>query len=69
VFAATQTKVAIPYVVTLRLADVVLPAKNNDTPVFGVMVTFALEDVLDMIAIVAPIGNATFEVVGIKGHY
>jgi hypothetical protein len=55
----------VPYVVTLRPADVVLPAKNNDTPVFGVIVTFALEEVLDMISIVAPIGNATFEVVGI----
>jgi hypothetical protein len=58
-------RVAIPYVVTLRPADVVLPAKNNDTPVFGVIVTFALEEVVDMIVIVAPIGNATFEVVGI----
>jgi hypothetical protein len=58
-------RVAIPYVVTLRPADVVLPAKNNDTPVFGVIVTFALEEVVDMIEIVAPIGNATFEVVGI----
>jgi hypothetical protein len=65
VFAATHTRVAIPYVVTFLPADVVLPAKNNDTPVFGVMVTFALEEVLDMISIVAPIGNATFEVVGI----
>ena len=64
-FAATWTRVAIPYVVTFRPADVVLPAKNNDTPVFGVIVTFALEDVLDIIAIDAPIGNATFEVVGI----
>jgi hypothetical protein len=42
-----------------------LPAKNNDTPVFGVIVTFALEDVLDIIAIVAPTGNATFAFVGI----
>ena len=64
VFAETWTRVAIPYVVTLRPADVVLPAKNNDTPVFGVIVTFAAEDVCDMISIVAPTGNATFDVVG-----
>ena len=55
----------MPYVVTFREALVELPARNNDTPLFGVTVTFALADVLEIIITVEPLAKATFAVVGI----
>jgi hypothetical protein len=57
-------RVAIPYVVTLREAEVVLPARYIDTPTFGVTITFALDVVLETIIIVVPLLNDAFEVQG-----
>jgi hypothetical protein len=58
-------RVAIPYVVRLRDAEVVLPARYMVTPEFGVTVTFALDVVLEISMMVVPFANATFAVVGI----
>jgi hypothetical protein len=44
---------------TLREDDVELAAKYKETPVFGEIVIFALEDVLEIIVIVVPLENAT----------
>lgn len=66
VFAETCMSVAMPYEVRLREEEAVLPARNKLTPVFEVIVTFALELVLDTNIIVEPFAKATFDVVGIN---
>jgi hypothetical protein len=66
VFAPVLIIVAIPYVTSTREEDVVLAAKNIDTPVFGVIVTFALELVLEIREMVVPTVQFTWPLFGIN---
>ena len=53
-FDSALNNVATPYVTTFRVLFAVLPARNNDTPVFGLRVTLALVVVLLIIVMVEP---------------